>query len=337
MRSVAIGAFVLMLAPASALAQNFKAYQNYDFVPGDHIVFEDDFRADTDGEFPAHWSLLSGQGVVNKVDGEPALALTEGNYAKVSPRVKGDSYLTDQFTVEFDYYSKAGGYGSMILFLISGDDTGQLTIGHDVSADGFEHDLSATYPGDSDAFSNKWHHAAVVFRKGQLKIYEDQYRVLVVPDTGALKPQSLAIGGIADTDNPLLLRNVRVATGGGMNMIDRLTKDGRIVTHGILFDSNKATLKPESMGTISQIVKMMQETPGLRLEVDGHTDADGDAAKNQALSDARAAAVKAVIVAQGVDQGRLSTKGFGASKPVGPNDTPEGKANNRRVEFVKVG
>ena len=139
----------------------------------------------------------------------------------------------------------------MIVFLTAGDEDRQLNVGHDVGTSGFENDLSATYPGDAEAFSNKWHHVAVVFKKGQIKIYEDQYRVLVVPDAGAFRPQTVSIATIADTDDPMLLRNVRVATGGGMNMIDRLTKDGRIVTHGILFDSNKATLKPESMGTIA--------------------------------------------------------------------------------------
>ena len=78
---------VAVLASAALRAQDFKTYQNYDFIPGDRIVFEDDFASDRDGEFPAHWKLEKGQGVVNKVQGEPALALTEGNYATVEPRM----------------------------------------------------------------------------------------------------------------------------------------------------------------------------------------------------------------------------------------------------------
>jgi outer membrane protein OmpA-like peptidoglycan-associated protein len=81
----------------------------------------------------------------------------------------------------------------------------------------------------------------------------------------------------------------------------------------------------------------MKDNAALKLEVGGHTDSDGDAAKNLALSQARADAVKKALVDQGVDAARLTTKGYGATKPIDLNTTPEGKANNRRVEFAKLG
>src|SRR5262249_55185108 len=147
-----------------------------------------------------------------------------------------------------------------------------VSIGNEVATEAFEHDLSAPYRGNVDAYNDHWHHVALVFKNGQMKVYEDQYRVLVMPEVGDFVPKTLDFGGIGDNDKPIVFKNVRVATGGGMNLIDKLTKDGRIITHGILFDTNLATIKAESMGTISQIAKLLKDNPDVKLEIGGHTD-----------------------------------------------------------------
>ena len=132
-----------------------------------------------------------------------------------------------------------------------------------------------------------------------------------------------------------LIKNIRIAKG-SKKLYDRIVADGKFVTRGILFDVNKATIKPESMGVINEIVKMMKAHEDLKLRIEGHTDSDGEKSFNQDLSEKRAAAVKDVLVESGIASSRLKTKGYGESKPVNDNSTPEGKANNRRVEFVKI-
>jgi outer membrane protein OmpA-like peptidoglycan-associated protein len=336
MKKAIFCAVALAAAVARPAAQDYKAYQNYDFVPGDKILFEDDFRSDTDGEFPAHWKLIKGQAVINQMAGDPIFALIDGNYVEVAPRMKTESYLTDPFTVEFDFYVKPDAYDAVIVYFKTDDGDKGIHVGHDINTESFDNDLSATLPGDDEAFKSKWHHAAIAYKAGQIKVYVDQNRGLVIPDSN-IKPTSVFFASIGDKDNPMIIKNVRIAAGGGMTMIDKLTKDGKIVTHGILFDVNKSVVKPESMGTIGQIVKMMKDNPGVKLEIGGHTDSDGDAAKNLTLSQARADAVKKVIVDQGIDAARLTTKGYGSTKPVDVNTTSEGKANNRRVEFTKAG
>ncbi|HEY5462372.1 MAG TPA: OmpA family protein [Hanamia sp.] len=131
------------------------------------------------------------------------------------------------------------------------------------------------------------------------------------------------------------LKNIRIAAG-GIDIYKKITTDGKIIMHGILFDVDKATLKPESMGSINQIYNLMKKQADLKFEIDGHTDNTGDAAHNLTLSQQRADAVKVQLVNMGIDGSRLTTKGFGDTKPISDNNTPEGKANNRRVEFVKM-
>jgi outer membrane protein OmpA-like peptidoglycan-associated protein len=95
-------------------------------------------------------------------------------------------------------------------------------------------------------------------------------------------------------------------------------------------------IKPESGPTLRSILALLNEDPGLKFAIEGHTDNQGGPKVNGPLSEKRAAAVKAWLVNQGIDGSRLTSKGLGQTKPLDTNDTAEGRANNRRVEFVKV-
>ncbi len=321
---------------------SISAYQNYDFVPGDKIIFEDDFTEDQNGEFPSHWNLDAGQAVVNEVAGKAAFSLTEGNYCRVYPLMKTKSYLTDPFTIEFDFYPNGSAYGP-VLFLAYKDKDGndqeaniQFNERGGVETGYLPKDFSADYPNEDDnTFFNKWHHCALIYKNNQLKCYVDQYRILVIPNVG-ISPNSFGFGGIGDMNNPIVFTNVRAAAGGSMNIIGKKFTASKIVTHGITFDVDKSDIKPQSMGTLNMIVRVMKNNPGLKFEIDGHTDNTGDAAHNMTLSQQRADAVKSQLVSMGIDASRLTTKGFGDTKPIDTNDTAEGRANNRRVEFVKI-
>ena len=177
-----------------------------------------------------------------------------------------------------------------------------------------------------------WHHVAIAINKNIGKIYIDQFRVVYVNNLSG-KAQSI-IFNVGQYYNSFI-KDIRIAEG-GTNVYKEVATTSKIITHGILFDVNKATLKPQSMGTINEICNLLKKDPSLKFEIDGFTDSTGNAQNNLALSQQRADAVKAQLVSMGIDASRLSSKGFGSTKPIDTNTTPEGRANNRRVEFVKM-
>ena len=119
------------------------------------------------------------------------------------------------------------------------------------------------------------------------------------------------------------------------DMLTALNTDGHIALY-INFETGKSDIKSESQKTIEQIVEMLKSNPALKIRVEGHTDNVGTPASNQTLSENRAKAVMDAIITEGIDKTRLSSKGWGQTKPIAENKTEDNKAKNRRVEIVKI-
>ncbi len=107
-----------------------------------------------------------------------------------------------------------------------------------------------------------------------------------------------------------------------------------VVLNNVFFESDKFDLKPESKAELGVIKKLMEKNPALKIEIGGHTDNSGTDEKNKTLSENRAKSVFSYLLGEGIDEARLSYKGYASSKPVATNDTPEGRAKNRRTEFI---
>lgn len=315
------------------------SYKNYDFVPGDTVIFESNLADEQVGEIPSQCTLLHGQMDVQEEDGQNVIHIPKGPGATFTPRMSTKDYMPDQFTVEFDVKNESFGLCHVMVdfghrvYYSGGED---ITPGMTFDIDDMTWTLgSVNYPDELQKMLAKpmtWHHIAIAINKTVGKVYVDQFRVANVNNlTGKPNNVTIDVNGYENS----YIKNVRIAVG-GINIYKKITTLTKIVTHGILFDVDKATIKPQSMGTINEIYNVLKRDPSLKFEIDGHTDNTGNAAHNMTLSQQRADAVKTELVSLGIDASRLTTKGFGDTKPIDSNDSPEGKANNRRVEFVKM-
>jgi len=324
-----------------------KIWSKYDFVAGDKVIFHDDLSAEQHGEFPSRWDLTSGSAEIAILGSEKVIHLTS-KQSVIVPLMEKKNFLPEVFTIEFDaFFEETTGAGYNVYRVrfyegranskrIDGELVYPISIRrNEVKMNNFGGKIS-THKEESKDRSGKWRRVAISFNKRALKVYFDEERMINIPNLG-YKPEMFSIGidFIGGNFKMSAVKNIRVNEG-GKTLYERVISDGKFVTTGILFDVNKSTIKGESMGAINEIVKMMKEHSDLKFSIEGHTDSDGDASINQKLSDERAASVKNVLVQSGIDASRLTTKGWGESKPVDSNSTPEGKANNRRVEFIKI-
>lgn len=315
------------------------SWNKFDFVPGDEVIFEDNLAGEQLGEFPSMWDLTAGNVEIAQMDGGNVIALLGGG-GGIFPLMKNtDNYLPESYTIEADFYiaenGKAGRYG----FHIKDGNSTVIRIefwGWSLSNDG---KLSVEVAAGDKRVTEippvnlGWNRISISFNKRALKVYINADRIANVPNCPQGKTFFLYRGG-DKPKVPSYVKNVRIAKG-AVPLYDRMMSDGKFITYGITFDVGKSVIKPESMGEINRIVQLLNENPTLKFSVEGHTDATGNAASNQTLSEARSKAIVDKLVEMGIAADRLTSVGKGQNTPIADNNTDEGRAKNRRVEFVK--
>jgi outer membrane protein OmpA-like peptidoglycan-associated protein len=304
------------------------AWANYDFKPGDKIIYADDFTSDEVGDFPRKMEFKSGALEIVEWNGSRWLRATNtSRFFAVLPEA-----LPERFTIEFDYANPGGE-----VWLSFGDESKRVELGGIGNAEVYNAatgvSASGSYGGKHDP--NKVRRARVLGDGKYLKVYFDDKRILNVPNADLGRSTKILFYTDATPERPSLFGNFRIAAG-GKKLYDALAEKGRVATQGIYFDTGSDRVRPESSPTLKEIGTMLKEHPELKLTIEGHTDNVGGAPANLMLSEKRAAAVRQHLVdTYQIDGARLQAKGLGQTKPAASNDTPEGRQQNRRVELVK--
>ena len=356
---------------AKSNPQGLKAYSKYDFVPGEKIVYAEDFAQDVVGEFPLKWNT-NGTGEIVTIEGLPGkwLQITGGTKYE-SPY---SSNLPENYTVEFDLVLdfKASMHVPNVEFLIvnnkikstylpgmrlmlapqagtysSQDEQNSIDRIRFVSFN----EKGERYLEGKDQLIGEFFkynhkstpvHVAIWVQKERARVWINQTKVYDLPKA---IPAGLVLSNVAleteyygssNENYKYFISNLKIAVA-PPDTRSKLITEGKWSTTGILFDVNSDKIKPTSYGTLKEIATILSENADVKVKILGHTDTDGDDAKNLELSKRRAAAVKTALSKEfNIDESRLDTDGMGETKPVADNNTPEGKASNRRVEFVKM-
>ncbi|WP_242927650.1 OmpA family protein [Pontibacter vulgaris] len=318
-----------------------KAWSKYDFVPGSKVLFSDNLAGEEIGEFPSRWDLNNGNAEVAVFGNDRVINLVSYG-TSIKPLMKKEHWLPETFTIEMDlFFDSDNPNVEYNIYLVDDNKTYKEEInGHfwDPIAIRANQAKFKTFGTESEDLAaqdikSQWRHVAIAFNKRSMKVYLDNQRLINIPTVQG-KPTGLRIEIDKRIESNTMVKNVLIAEG-GKKLYDQVMADGKFVTYGIKFDVNKATIRPESAGTLADIAHLMQEQPTMKFTIEGHTDSDGDESANMKLSQQRAEAVKSYLVDQGIKADRLEAKGLGESKPIDKNSTPEAKSNNRRVEFVK--
>jgi OmpA-OmpF porin, OOP family len=322
--------FALTL-PIPALARA-QSDEERDFVPGEKAVFYDDYTDMAKGAAPPHWKVRGGATKLNT-----AGRLVLADRLTLYPNIKA---LPKNFTVEAEFIPKDASGGHLGWVFENQDSTFQWNAQFQFDTD----EILATLNVNDEGWSKlgegrvkiqygKLNRLAVWYQDARIRIYVNDQRAVDVNQV-ELKPWSRTFLDFT-SDSPVELGAVRIAES-VPDISQVLLSTGKYVSHAIQFDTGSDQLRSDSMNVIKEVAAALQKQPALKLRIEGHTDSTGDAAKNLDLSKRRAESVKGALVKLGISADRLMTEGFGQTKPMASNDTPQGRAENRRVEFVKV-
>ena len=341
-----------------AVGQNQKS----DFVRGSVILFQDDFANEQMGEFPSKWDVSDGSLETASINGKK-YAHSNAPDSRFSPLMENmKSYLPDVFTLEWDeFFCKAGeipDFPFEFQFLdASGNQTGHIYLRYRPGSPdcygnytfkkggGIDQNVGGSMDWDHLKQYTKvgqWNHFAISFNKRAFKFYLNGTRIINLPNVAA--PARFEF--IIQDENPYRgVANVVLAKGAvelyqrqatDLSAVEKaIAETGKFVTNNILFETGKATLKPESMEEIQKVADYMKKNPSVRFEVQGHTDNQGSDKINDPLSQQRAEAVVKALAQLGCDEFNLRAVGKGSHEPVADNKTDAGRAQNRRVEFIK--
>jgi OmpA-OmpF porin, OOP family len=329
------------------------------FKRGDKIIFEDNFEQDAVGDFPAKWqTTLNGE--VKKLHGftEKFLKIPAG--ATINLPLKKS--LPKNFTMEFDLllasdlpFSGVGiGFGSKLekkldymLALRTGVQfnilrTNKAGVGNKLMYGTYKLNI-ANQKIEYNAPTNKKIHIAFEVNDTRIRLFVDTVKKVDIPNYFLPEYRKFfylhsITNGWPETKTSFFYVTNFILAETGIDarslVLKNLLDNGSYSTNAIQFASNSDKIKPESNSIITEIADALKASAILKLNIIGHTDSDGDAAKNLALSKKRAEAVKQKLISIGIANNRLTTNGKGDTIPIASNENATGKAENRRVEFV---
>ncbi|WP_321262614.1 OmpA family protein [Psychroserpens sp.] len=339
------------------ISDNLEILSKFDFVPGDELLFFDDFSQDFVGDFPSKWNT-NGSGETVKINNENWLEIRSGYGIFYIPDIEG---LPEDYSIEFDVLTKgiSNKTSSTARFFICLSDNlkfnkgeqhytevslpfGQFGVFNIRNYNFFNRgsgDINSQIKADIRSAVLNQPHISIAVTKKRFRLWVNEVKYVDIPrfiqELNVLNHIKFNISGFQDGTERVFIKNLKVAKG-GVDLRRKLMSEGKISTNGILFDSGSATIQSQSYGIIRQISQVLQQDSSINLLIVGHTDSDGDDQSNLELSKSRANAVKqALINVYKIDGNRLLTDGKGEIEPVQDNNTPNGKAQNRRVEFIK--
>lgn len=337
---------------------SLQTYSKYDFVPGDQVIFFEDYSQDNIGDFPALWYTNKGGEVqtTNLFPGKWFMMKEDGMFFFE----KGFTF-PENFTLEFDVIpispegidAQSVGFDLNLLSTEEGDlypsmgVPGKSGLGLSIRTSNGYHsfngykDASYTINGDYSKESGllrrgEINHIAIWVQKTRFRLYMHGEKIFDIPKIFTPEHTLNQIRFYLNEESSPLFTNFRIAKAGADKRSKFMT-EGKIVSYGIYFDSGKDIVKPESFGSLKEIATILNENPDVKVKIVGHTDSDGDDAANLTLSKKRADAVKNSLIKEfAIDGKRIETDGKGETQTVSPNTNAEGKAKNRRVEFLKL-